>query len=99
MTSAIPDISVLSISSVKDYQTIEFTPALDNDLIIDVIDRQGIIPDVILEQEFNDFVNIFNKSNDDFASFAKYFTNKPNDKGLISLSNVINLVHLKKREI
>lgn len=98
-TAAIPDISVLSISSVKDYQTIDSTPSLDNDLIIDIIDRQGIIPDVILEQEFNDFVNIFNKSNDDFSSFAKYFTNKANDEGLILLSKVINLVYLKKREI
>ncbi|CAI8492090.1 unnamed protein product [Hanseniaspora opuntiae] len=94
-----PDISVLSISSVKDYQIKDASSSLDNDLIIDIIDKQGIIPDVILEQEFTDFVNIFNKSNDDFASFSKYFLNKDNDEGLILLSKVINLIYLKKREI
>lgn len=53
-----PDISSLSISSISDYHAFEFPgKASQKEAVIDILDRQGFIPEDLIENEVEWFYN------------------------------------------
>lgn len=94
LSSDIPDIATLSISSVQDYSNkTKNTVVLSNDEIFDTLDSQGIIPEALIERELESFIKIFN-SEADFGKFASYFSTD-----LVLLTKIITLLYLKKIEL
>ncbi|CCH58919.1 hypothetical protein TBLA_0B00760 [Henningerozyma blattae CBS 6284] len=56
--TVMPDISSLSISSMSDYHAFEFPgKTLQKENVIDILDRQGFIPDDLIENEVEWFYN------------------------------------------
>lgn len=88
LSTPVPDISTLSISSIADYYNFEFPgKAAQKEQVVDLLDQQGFIPDTLLENEVDWFY--------EGLGIDDYFFSKEVPE---TIANVISTLYASKLE-